>query len=335
MERIDSETIALYAGLRERLEISENMRSVASLPGDFVTKTVKNIFYHYFQATLPGGRMQIYLGPDSDEIRKLIDVRLRGKENAAVDIALFQRLGAQIMAGNVGPVIPDMARIISRLSDCAVFQAGGVLVGSMAFQILETHLGVRFDKKITATRDIDFSGNNHVALAVPHAKADIPSAIESLQMGFFPVPRLSNKEPSTSYAVRGKTLRIDLLTSQIKTHDKPVFISRFNAAAQPLKFLDYCIENSINAVLICGTPFLVRVPQPARFALHKLIVSQERSASAADKKLNDIAQARLLLEVLHEDRPGDIESAKNALEQRGTGWKKKLQTACKEAGVEL
>src|SRR3989339_1278455 len=125
MTRIDSETIALYADLRERLEIFETMRSIASLPGEFTTKTVKGILYHYFQATLPSGRVQIYLGPDSQEIQSLINSRIQGIKHAEAEEALFKRLGAQIMAGDVTPLVSDIARGISRLSDCGLFYSGG------------------------------------------------------------------------------------------------------------------------------------------------------------------------------------------------------------------
>ncbi len=38
---IGGETVVLYADLRERMEIFEAMRNVATLPGDFVTKKIE------------------------------------------------------------------------------------------------------------------------------------------------------------------------------------------------------------------------------------------------------------------------------------------------------
>lgn len=335
MERIGGETLVLYADLRERLELFEAMRCIATLPGEFITKVVKGSVYYYFQATLSSGRTQIYIGPDSDEARNLIAARETGGKDVRADEKMLQRLGAQIVAGEVTPVMPDMARIICRLANSGVFQVGGSLVGSVAYQILGTHLGVNWDSGSRMTQDVDLAGSNNVALAVPDLQTDVPAVIESLQMGFFPVPRLSHKEPSTSYAIRGKTLRVDLLTPMKRGETAPVFIRRLNAAALPLKYLDYLLEEPINAVMICGTPCLVKVPQPARFALHKLIVSQERDAGAADKKRKDLIQARNMLELLREDRPGDIELAREALGKRGTTWVKKITAACKEADISL
>lgn len=335
MERIGSETVTLYADLRERLEMFEAMRNIASLSGEFTTKTVKGCVYHYFQATFSSGRTQIYIGRDSEEIRSLIEARKNGATDANSDEKMFQRLGSQVIAGGVTPLMPDMARIIRRMSDGSVFRLGGVIVGTVAYQILGAHLGVIWDGGSRMTQDVDLASDTRIAIAVPDLQADVPGIIESLQMGFFPVPRLSHTEPSTSYAIRGKTLRIDLLTPSRGGVTAPVFIRRLNAAATPLKYLDYLIEEPISAVMISGTPCLVKVPQPARYALHKLIISQERYATAADKKRKDVLQAASMLELLREDHPGDIELAREAIIKRGTSWVNKLESACKESRIAL
>jgi hypothetical protein len=335
MERIGGETMVLLADLRERLEVFEAMRGIASLPGEFTTKTVKGSLYHYFQTTLPSGRTQIYIGPDSEEVRRLIGARKAGEKEVRADEKMLRRLAAQVIAGGVGPVMPEMARIIHRLADSGVFQVGGVLVGTVAFQLLGAQLGVSWAGEARSTQDVDVAGDNSIAIAVPRLQADVPAAIESLRMGFFPVPRLSRTEPSTSYAIRGRTLRVDLLTPAKRGVSAPVFIRRLNAAATPLRYLDYLIEETNNAVMPAGDPCLVRLPQPARYALHKLIVSQERDVTAADKKRKDLLQARLMIELLKEDRPGDLALAWEALANRGANWMKKVESACKEAGITL
>ncbi len=335
LERIGGETVVLYSDLRERLETFEAMRNIATLPGKFIKKKIKGRVYHYFQATLSSGRTQIYLGAESKKIQQMIADKLAGEEHVHADEELIRRLGRQIIAGGVVPVPTDTARIINRLANSGVFLVNGVLIGSVAFQILGTHLGVHLDKAFRTTQDVDPASNIDLSLAVPDIQTDIPAAIDSLKMGFFPVPRLSHKEPSTSYAIRGKTLRIDLLTPKKKGRTAPVFISRLNAAAHPLKYLDYLLEEPINVVMISRTPCLVKVPQPARFALHKLIVSMERTISSTDKKRKDLAQASVLLDILREERPGDIEDARKAIFERGGSWIKKFKKACKEVSIDL
>lgn len=324
MERIGGETMVLYSDLRERLEISEAMRSINTLNGSFTTKVLGGAKYHYFQATITGARRQFYIGPDTDEVRRLIATKEEGEKDARSDSLMLQRLSAQIMAGGVPPVEPDMGRVINRLADCGVFRVGGIIVGTIAFRIIGTHIGVLWEGSSYTTQDVDLATDTGISLAVPDVQADVPAAIESLKMGFFPVPQLSHKEPSTSWAIRGKTLRLDLLTPLKRDQTAPVYIKRLNAAAQPLKYLGYLLESPINAVMLAGTPCLVRIPQPARYALHKLIISGERWQTAADKKRKDLRQAHCLLSLLAEDRPGDIMLAWEALRLRGSGWVKKM-----------
>lgn len=327
--------MVLYADLRERLEMFEAMRGIAHLKGEFTQKTIKGRVYHYFQATLTTGRTQIYLGPDSEEISRLIRVRQETGSDVQADLVLLQRLSAQIMVGGAQAVPPDMAKVILRLADSGVFRSGGVLVGTIAFGIIGNHLGVIWGMDARMTQDVDIAACSGLSVAVPDLTVAVPSTLESLNMGFFPVPRLSRKEPSTSFAIRGKTLRVDLLTPMRKSSESPVQIRRFGAAATPLRFLDYLLEDPINSAMIAGTPCLVRVPQPARYALHKLIVSNERDATAGEKRQKDLKQARVLLSILQQDRPGDVLLAWEALVVRGAGWVKKALAGAEAAGIDL
>jgi hypothetical protein len=168
-------------------------------------------------------------------------------------------------------------------------------------------------------------------IALPNTRADIPKALESLEMGFIPVPPLNPKASSTSFKVRGNPLRVDFVTPEIKQgENNPIFISRFNAAAQPLRFLDYLIDNPVKAAIVDGGGVLVNVPQPARFAFHKLIVSRERELTAHDKVEKDIMQTAQVISVLADERPGDLLLAWDELKRRGKGWIKRA-----EAGISV
>ena len=84
------------------------------------------------------------------------------------------------------------------------------------------------------TQDIDLAAGQALEVAVPQIEADLPAALESLNMGFLPVPGLDPKRPQTSFKVRGHSLRVDLLTPATGSRNgKPVYISRLKAAAQP------------------------------------------------------------------------------------------------------
>lgn len=140
-------------------------------------------------------------------------------------------------------------------------------------------------------------------------------------MGFLPIPALNAKQPSTAFKVRGQAIRVDFLTpAHGARRDHPVFINRFRVAAQPLKFLDYLLESAVQGAVITSGGVLVNVPNPARYAFHKLLVSRSRELSSQTKAEKDLHQAVQLIEVLVEDRPGDLALAWQDLRKRGHGW---------------
>jgi hypothetical protein len=189
-----------------------------------------------------------------------------------------------------------------------------VLVGTHAFVALGNALGVRWGAGASRTQDLDLASKPDldIDVAVPDAEVDLPAVLESLKMGFLPVPSFHATKPSTSFKVRGHALRVDLLCPKRGLRDTPVVIKRFNAAAQPLEFIEYLLEAPERAVILGGAPVLVSVPAPARFALHKLVVAEMRPAALQAKATKDRAQGQAILEVLMEDRPGDIPLAWNA-----------------------
>ncbi|MDZ4233261.1 MAG: GSU2403 family nucleotidyltransferase fold protein, partial [Dietzia sp.] len=73
-----------------------------------------------------------------------------------------------------------------------------------------------------------------------------------------------------------------------------------------------------------GGGVLVSVPDPARFALHKVLIAGERPVIAQAKSEKDLRQAAAVLGVLHEDREGDIALAHEDASSRGKGWRTRL-----------
>ena len=90
---------------------------------------------------------------------------------------------------------------------------------------------------------------------------------------------------------------------------------------QPLKFMEFSLEQVQQAVLFAGDRCVVaNVPQPARYALHKLLVYGEREGTFAAKAGKDLLQARLLLAYLKEHRASEVEEVWADLVSRGPGW---------------
>jgi hypothetical protein len=326
--RLPLETQTLYAELLEHLLGLEAQRSVGSLAGSFTAKQVKGETYVYYQASLPGGKTrQFYLGRKSPTLDRLAVRFAREHAALAADVARVARMAAQLRAGGAGVTDAASARVVSGLADAGVFAAGGVLVGTHAFIVIGNLLGVQWASGSLRTQDVDVGSSREVDvdIAVPDLRLDLPAALDNLKMGFLPVPALDPRRPSTSFKVRGQALRVDLLCPKRGGDDAPIFIARWNAAAQPLVHLGFLLESPERAVLLASTAALVNVPTPARFAFHKLLVAQLRPAAFAAKAEKDVIQAVQVLGVLVEDRPGDLALAWDALEALGPTVMKGIQ----------
>ncbi|WP_158266874.1 GSU2403 family nucleotidyltransferase fold protein [Alsobacter soli] len=83
-----------------------------------------------------------------------------------------------------------------------------------------------------------------------------------------------------------------------------------------------------------GAGALVRVPQPARYAVHKLLIAQKRAMDSA-KAQKDLDQARALFECLASQDPDPLQDALDDARSRGAkGWAEPINSSLKAIGAE-
>src|SRR5258706_3466858 len=323
MVRLPGEVQTMFAELSEQLRMHEATRTFATLTGSFTRKIVNDSIYWYFKTSEgASGQREYFIGPDNRETKDIMRAYAAGRPDAEAAAINIQRLCTMLRHGGAMLADAPTARVVSGLANAGIFRLGAMLVGTHAFIALGNLLGVRWESTMR-TQDIDLAATRVLRVAVPQNDADLPKALEALNMGFLPVPGLERKEPSTSFSVRGQSLRVDLLTPAIGSRDdRPVRITRLNAAAQPLEMLGYLLEVSVAMPFIDGGASLVNVPDPARFALHKLMISGRRDVSAQAKATKDREQAAEMIRVLFQDRPGDLTLAVEALNKRPPGWRR-------------
>jgi len=307
-----------YAQLLESTLSADHLRSVADLSGSFAAKTVKGHRYWYYQYTEPSGKLrQLFVGPDTEAVLSLIE---RSRLPASLDSLV--PLARSAIALGCAPILPRHFKVIRRLAEYGFFQAGGVLVGTHAFLALGNMLGVHWEAS-SRTQDIDFAhAGKSVSLALP---ADIEvqthAAIESLKMGFLPVSGLSSKAGATYLNPHEPGFRLDFLTTLHRGGDAPYEHPQLHITLQPLKFIEFSLQQVQQAVLFCPEGAVVaNVPHPARFALHKLLVAGELQGTFAVKSAKDMQQAAALLSFLQARRPWEIAEAWKDLQSRGKGW---------------
>ncbi|MBI2342208.1 MAG: hypothetical protein HYU98_05695 [Deltaproteobacteria bacterium] len=99
-----------------------------------------------------------------------------------------------------------------------------------------------------------------------------------------------------------------------------------DAAAIPLRFLDFLIKKPVDSVLIGvrgGIP--VTVPHPARYAVHKLIISSQRPVSESAKSAKDIIQAEQIILICAKEQPYELKRAFHEAMRQGPKWKKYIE----------
>ena len=315
-ERLPESVQTLYAELLDQVLRAERERAFAS--GSFVSKTIRDARYWYLQRLEGGHKKQMYLGRETPELLERIEAARDGRKAVAADERRRRELVSMLAAGGAARESAAVAQVLRILGDADVFRLGGVLVGTQAFNCHANLLGVRFDAQSLRTADIDVA---HPTVAVPREEQprSILDELRGADARFVAVPSFDPRDPSSSFRVRGRDLRVDFLTPATKQHrDRPVYLAHLAAAADPIEGLDYLLEEPISAVALGGSGILVNVPNPARFALHKLWVARQRPVSEQTKSRKDVRQAEQLLEVLESDRPGDLERAFAALVPRRT-----------------
>lgn len=281
--------------------------------GTPVSKQIRGHRYWYIQRIVDGVKTQTYLGRETPELQAQL-ARWRTHKQEAESRA---ELVAMARAGGAHAATAAETRVLELLS--ALFRIGGVLVGSHAFAVLGTTLGVRWHETIVRTEDIDIAHDPHIAVALAR---DVDPAV--LKEPFATAePRFSildPESPATTFKLRGTAIEVDLLTPLIgRERTKPIRLPMLGAAATPLRYLDYLIEESEPAAVVGGRGVLVNVPRPGRFALHKLVIANRRTGPRV-KAHKDRLQATALLEVLLSDLPGELALAWKALAKYGRGW---------------
>ena len=311
---------AAFAGLDTAARQAELGRSVAHLPGGFAKKRVVGRDYWYYQVKMPGGlAQQVYVGPDDAATRALMaehaSPAMRAEQSA------LTRMARAAIAYGCAEIPLKHARVIERLSAYGFFAAGGILVGTHAFLAYQNHFGVRWNTG-AFTLDLDFAhAGRNLSVALPsNLTLDARAAIDSLGLGFIPVQSNTTfKKPDEP------DFDLDFLTSVGRTGGAPVYLPALNLTMQPLKFMELSLEDPMRATLLTRNgPIVVNVPQPHRFALHKLIVQGERPLAHRVKANKDLAQAGALIDYLLA-RDGDVLiGAWEDVVSRGPGWARRL-----------
>lgn len=322
---------AAYAEVLEVARHQELARSVSNLSGSFNRKKVKGADYWYYQFTdvAGGATRQVFVGRDDEKLRALVAAA------GTRDTRRIDALAKGAIALGCAATTPAHFRVLRRLNEVGFFAAGGVLVGAHAFLAYGNALGVAW-RDIAHTQDIDLAhaGRNISLALAPGFAVDTRRAIDSLETGFLPVAGFRPWDRTASFVSKvDRQLRVDFLTPLVGGKGEVYEHSQLGINLQPIRFIEFILEDVHQAVILSAVgAVMANVPDPARFALHKLLVFAERRARNPEKALKDLKHAAALLEVLSEFRDDDLVSLWKDLLGRGAGWRDRARKAVRALG---
>lgn len=294
---------------------------------------VKGKKYWYANERLSEGAIRKrYIGPDNEQMRDRIDRMRADGERIAEFRQHASELVAQLRAARVRGLDRQTGSILRALANSGVFRLGGTLVGTQAFRHYDLELGAAVsggassaEAQFAQTDDLDIASFQRLSMAIDdRTDPDLPEALSKL--GFRPAPTL-HKHPTTWTSGDG-SYAVDFLTPSFDERQGPRRLQALNVWAHGFHYLDFLIKAPIPAVSVYMEGLLVQIPAPERYAVHKLIVSEDRAVSLRAKVRKDRLQARALIEALAQTRPHELTSALKEARGRGEkGWRSLIDRA--------
>ncbi len=286
----------------------------------FIAKTIKGRRYWYVQEPAATGRRQRYVGPETPELL----ARIAAARGRAEDLAERARLVRALRAAGLPGPAPLVGRLLAVLAEAGVFRLRGVLVGTHAFNCYPGLLQVLLPGTLGVTADADLAQDPAVSIAVGDAlDAPLKAVLHRVDPRFVAVPGIDARDPPTRWRAPG--IEVELLAVNRGRPAARLVPPALRASGTALRLLDFLLHEPLPAVALHGAGVLVSVPEPARYAVHELLLAERRGAAGAGKARKDIAQAAALIPVLAEDRPHDLAAAWAEARARGPSWRHALQ----------
>jgi hypothetical protein len=317
MKSIPLSLMTLYADLTQRLALRDGR------PGSISTKTDKGKKYLYAVYKDGQARIQTYLGSaDDPKARDAANFVRRAEVEAKELRSIVSALkNAKIPA----PTIVQ-GRILEVVANAGLFDRGITLVGTVAYQTYACVVGAYLGAGAYVTNDIDLSVAEFVA---GETNQDIGTVLKRADPAFEPYWHANDKLPRI---FRTPNFQVDVITKYGRGRTSPIVVESLGCAAAALTFQEYLVEETLEVAALYGPGVLVRVPTPTRYALHKLLVAQQRGPTELAKRQKDLRQARELMDILIETDEASLQDALDAARDRGKGWRTAINASLREIG---
>ncbi len=322
-KRIGLAIQTMFADLNQRTHDAAFLHDFPA-NGSFQTQENKGKVYWYYHGydRVTGARSAKYVGPDTPEVRQQVQTfkDIKTDHQARADIvSALAKLGFPRTDYFSGRIIDEMGK-------AGLFRVRAVLVGTMAYQAYPGIVGAVPSGNFM-TDDIDFAQDHGISISIGESMEPVLGVLESIDPSFKPVPSLKSKQASKFQNAKG--FKVEFLVpnrgSDDYTSELTAMPALGGAAAEPLRYLDYVIQDPVRSTLMHEAGVPVIVPEPSRYAIHKLIVSANRNNR--EKSPKDLGQAAFLIKALGESGPDLLARSWFNAWKRGQAWREHLKTA--------
>jgi hypothetical protein len=297
--------------------------------GTFKTRKVKEREYWYYRPSEKvSDQREKYVGRTDDP---QITERIENFANIKNDYQSRRKIVSTLIR-DARLFKPEnrVGNVIDALWKAGVFRLRACLIGTIAYQTYGTVLGYRLADAAMQTGDTDLAQFYSISLAVGDSIPPILDVLQTVDKSFKPLPQLDNKAAPTRFAGSGG-LRVEFLTPNMGSDDqagKPLKLPALGGAGgEPLRYLDYLINEPIRTVMLHKGGIPILVPQPARYAVHKLIVADQRR-KGRPKDIKDLRQVHYLTEALVAlARTDELKEAYAEANERGAHWRSALKSS--------
>ena len=309
---------------------SELAQQVASAPraGSVYVKQRDGIDYLYAKIPVGADRIDTFIGrtgdPEADADAKALGRGMELAKSRRRLVSILKREGLAAPYRKLGATLHAIAH-------AGLFRAGAVVVGTAAYLMSEPLVGHFLPSPTLMTADLDLATIDLALKAEPVERFE--AILRRGDPTFAPVMQIDPRKPASRF-MTADGFQVDLVTSVRRRGDpNPMAMTELGAGAAPLQYVDWLIAEPVPTVALWGAGVQTNVPQPARFAVHKLILAQKRDAGTRPKRQKDLAQADALIEALLASDPFALEDALEDAAARGRmGWADPIARSLSELG---
>jgi hypothetical protein len=311
-------------------ELVQQLHNNSARTGSVYVRAVKGIDYAYLKEPIGVTRRDVFLGRNDDP-----EVQEQLKDIALANEAAKQRriIVRTLISASAPAPASALGDVLDALSKSGLLKET-VLVGTAAYQCYSPIVGGALPSATLTTQDADLATAS-LALSSDTDGEPLETVLRRADPTFRSIPALTRNAPPSSFRSASGFV-VDLLTPQLRRDDKnPMPLIKLKAGAVPLQHLRWLMEHPVPAAALHGAGIALKVPTPARYAIHKLIIAQKRAADRG-KRHKDLLQAKALIEALTiTDRWALSDAYEDASGQGAQGWRQPIERSLSELGLTL